>query len=74
LTVPCGSGELVVIDRGIALMDKCKAFSTVSDVASVSVKMWVALLVTVGVPLMTPFAVSVRPFGRGGEPFFRFHV
>lgn len=63
-----------MIERGMALMDKCRAFSTVSDVASVSVNVWVALLVTVGVPLMTPFAVSVRPFGRGGEPFFRCHV
>ena len=63
-----------MIDRGIALMDNCRDFSTVSDVASVRVNVWVALLVTVGVPLMTPLEVSVRPLGRGGEPFLRSHV
>jgi len=63
-----------VIDSGIALMDNCRDFSTVSDAASVSVKMWVSLLVTVGVPLMTPLEVSVRPLGRGGEPALRPHV
>ena len=55
-------------------MTNCNGFSTVSDVASVSVKVWVALLVTVGVPLMTPLVLSVRPFGSGGEPFLRLHV
>ena len=65
---------MVVIDRGIALMDNCRDFSIVSDVASVSVIVWVSLLVTVGVPLMTPLGVSVRPLGRSGEPALRPHV
>ena len=55
-------------------MDNCRDFSTVSNVASVSVKVWVALLVTVGVPLMTPLLLSVRPLGRSGEPALRPHV
>ena len=63
-----------MIERGMALTDNGNGFSTVREVASVRVKVWVALLVTVGVPLMTPFAVSVRPFGRGGEPALRAHV
>ena len=63
-----------MIDRGIALMDNCRGFSKVSDVASVSVKVWVALLVTVGVPLMTPLEVSVRPLGRSGELLLRPHL
>ena len=63
-----------MIESGMALMAKCRAFSTVSEVASVSVNVWVAVLVTVGVPLMTPFVVSVRPFGRAGEPALRSHM
>ena len=65
---------MVVIDRDIALTDNCNGFSTVSDVASVSVKVWVALLVTVGVPLMTPLEVRLRPLGRSGVPALRPHV
>ena len=63
-----------MIERGIALMDNCRGFSIVNDVASVSVKMWVALLVIVGIPLMIPLLLSVRPFGRGVEPGLRPHV
>jgi hypothetical protein len=73
LNVPAGS-VVVVIDGGNALMGNCRAFSTVCDVASVSIKMWVAVLVTIGVPLMTPFVLSVRPLGRNGEPLLRPHM
>ena len=65
---------MVVIDKGIALMDNCRAFSTVVDVASVSVNMWVAVLVTVGVPLMEPSLPRSRPLGRGVVPALRPHV
>lgn len=65
---------MVIIDRGVAMMANCRAFSTVSDVASVSVMVWVEVLVTVGVPLMTPLLLSVRPLGRGDEPALRPHV
>jgi hypothetical protein len=73
LAVPCGS-DAVVIDRGIALIDNCKVFSTVFGVASVSVKVWVASPVTVGVPLSTPLGSNDRPLGKGGELALRPHV
>ena len=63
-----------MIDRGFALMDNCRGFSTVVDVASVSVNVWVAVLVTVGVPLMEPSLPRARPLGRGGVPALRPHV
>lgn len=64
-----------MISKGIALMDNCRDFSTVSEVASVSVNVWVALLVAVGVPLMPPSSeLSVRPSGRPGELALRPHL
>jgi len=55
-------------------MDNWRDFSTVRDVASVRVTVCVLVLVTVGVPVMTPEGANVRPLGRGGEPAFRAHV
>ena len=63
-----------MIDRGTALIVNVRDRSTVNNVASRNVKVCVALLVTVGVPLRTPLGSSVSPFGRGGEPALSPHI
>ena len=64
-----------MIVRGTALIVNVKVFSTVSDVMSCNVKTCVALLVTVGVPVMAPVVESnERPSGSGVEPLLRPHV
>jgi len=71
--VPWGR-EVVVIDRGMALIVNVRDFSIVNNVASRKVKVCVALLITVGVSLITPLGSRVRPLGRGVEPLLRLHV
>ncbi len=64
-----------MIDRGTALMVNVRDFSTVSDVMSRNVKTCVALLVTVGVPVMAPVLESnERPSGSGVKPLLSPHV
>jgi hypothetical protein len=56
-------------------MVNVRDFSTVSDVMSRNVKTCVALLVTVGVPVMAPVLESnERPSGSGVKPLLSPHV
>ena len=62
---PFGRAAVVIERAGLTVMDRdCVAVWAVGLVLSVTFAVKVEVPVVVGVPLMAPFAASVKPVGR----------
>ena len=76
--MPLGSGEgVVIVGCGTALMEIVNVACTavgVGFVESWTLKTGETVCIVVGVPLITPAVLRLRPFGRAGEPGARLHV
>ena len=78
--MPGGNGLVVVIVSvsGAAPIINCNVLVAVwgvGGVSSVTVKVWLRLLVPVGIPPISPVDVSsANPVGRAGDPTANPHV